>query len=69
MPWKDSEIHRRERKKSKIRSRKQEKFLYQSWVGKKWISKNAFVDDENRPNIARYYTDDKFKLSDDVSFI
>ncbi len=41
--WKDFEIHRRERDKGKNRSPKHEKFLYQSWEGKKWISKNAFV--------------------------
>ncbi len=34
-PWKDFEIHRRERDKGKNRSPKQEKFLYQSWEGKK----------------------------------
>ena len=42
-PWKDFEIHLRESDKGKTRSPKQEEFLYQSWEGKKWISKNAFV--------------------------
>ena len=41
--WKDFEIHRRERDRGKNRRRKLEKFLYQSWEGKKWISKNTFV--------------------------
>ena len=42
-PWKDFEIRRRERDKDKNRRLKLEKFLYQSWEGKKWISKNTFV--------------------------
>jgi hypothetical protein len=33
--WKDFEIHRRERDCGKNRRRKLEKFLYQSWKGKK----------------------------------
>ena len=34
-PWKDFEIHQRECDKGENRSSKQEKFLYQSWEGKK----------------------------------
>ena len=36
-------ITRKGRDKAKNMSRKQKKFLYQSWEVKKWISKNAFV--------------------------